>query len=85
MESLSTADRSMFLRFVWGNSHLPRASEWKRPFKISLMKTNDDDNHLPRSHSCFFQLELPRYSTYEIMKDRLMVAIHYGSEDIGNK
>ena len=34
---------------------------------------------LPVAHTCFFQLELPQYSSEQIMRERLLVAIHYGS------
>ena len=34
------------------------------------------DGMLPVSHTCFFSLELPRYSSLELMKTRLRYAIH---------
>ena len=34
---------------------------------------------LPLAHTCFFQLELPQYSSDAIMKERLLVAIHFGA------
>ena len=33
---------------------------------------------LPIAHTCFFQLELPQYTTDKVMHDRLLVAINYG-------
>ena len=33
------------------------------------------DGHLPVSHTCFFQLDLPAYSTKEIMREKLVYAI----------
>jgi hypothetical protein len=33
------------------------------------------DGSLPTSHTCNQQLELPRYSTKEILKERLLYAI----------
>ena len=34
---------------------------------------------LPVAHTCFFQLDLPQYSTDAIMRERLLVAIHFGA------
>ncbi|GLE01309.1 hypothetical protein PINS_up010139 [Pythium insidiosum] len=34
------------------------------------------DQQLPKSHTCFFALQLPRYSTDEICRKQLLYAIH---------
>lgn len=33
------------------------------------------DNYLPVSHTCFFELELPRYSSVSVMRERLRYSI----------
>lgn len=33
------------------------------------------DQYMPVAHTCFFSLELPRYSSLEITRDRLRYAI----------
>lgn len=35
----------------------------------------DTDLMLPVAHTCFFSIELPRYSTKDILKDKLTYAI----------
>jgi hypothetical protein len=40
--------------------------------------TNAGDAKLPVSHTCFFSVELPAYSTEEEMRHGLLTAIHYG-------
>ena len=77
MEGLTDKDRSQFLRFTWGRSKLPKSESWPRPFKLTYK--NAGDYMLPVAHTCFFQLELPQYSSEQIMRERLLVAIHYGS------
>ena len=77
MEELTDKDRSQFLRFAWGRSKLPKSDTWPRPFKLTYK--NAGDNMLPIAHTCFFQLELPQYSSKQIMRERLLVAIHYGA------
>lgn len=34
-----------------------------------------DDTKLPISHTCFFSLELPDYSSYEILREKVLFAI----------
>jgi hypothetical protein len=36
------------------------------------------DTHLPIAHTCYFSLELPRYSSIEVMRQRLLYAINEG-------
>ncbi|KAH8584680.1 HECT domain-containing family [Cryptosporidium sp. chipmunk genotype I] len=44
-----------------------------------------EDHLLPTSHTCFFQLELPAYSSKEILKEKLIYAITEGiAIDIDN-
>jgi len=76
MRGLTDAERSRFIRFAYGRSRLPRGSAWERPFRISRRAGGDDQ--LPISHSCFFHIELPSYSTLEIARRRLLAAIHFG-------
>jgi hypothetical protein len=76
LEGFGNDDRAQFLQFVWGRSRLPRESAWPRPFKLTR-KT--DVNMLPIAHTCFFQLELPPYSTDKEMKEKLLTAIWWGS------
>ena len=79
MAQLSNKDRSQFLRFTWGRSRLPHKDNWPRPFK--LVARNYGDDMLPLAHTCFFELELPQYSTDQIMRERLLIAIHYGASE----
>ncbi|KAJ1611708.1 SPRY and HECT domain-containing protein [Cryptosporidium canis] len=45
----------------------------------------EDDGLLPTSHTCFFQLELPMYSSKEVLRERLLYAITEGiTIDIDN-
>lgn len=77
LNSISNKDRSLFLRFAWGRSQLPKTADWPRPFKLCHKEAGDE--MLPLAHTCFFQLELPQYSSDAIMKERLLVAIHFGA------
>jgi len=68
--------RRNFIRFVWGQSRLPTKSEdFREKFGILSCHGRDNDQVLPVSHTCFFTLELPKYSSAEIMKKKLLYAI----------
>ncbi|CAM9398055.1 unnamed protein product, partial [Phaeothamnion confervicola] len=73
-------DRTAFLRFVWARSRLPtRPEEFRQKLKIQTAIIGDTaaaDALLPRAHTCFFSLSLPRYSSDAVMAARLRYAIH---------
>jgi hypothetical protein len=74
LESFNEEERQMFLRFVWGRSRLPVSdADWTREFTIHALRAGDDK--LPIAHTCFFSLEMPNYSSYEVMRKKLLFAI----------
>ncbi|KAH0501347.1 E3 ubiquitin-protein ligase HERC2 [Microtus ochrogaster] len=80
MESFSNTERSLFLRFVWGRTRLPRtiADFRGRDFVIQVLdKYNPPDHFLPESYTCFFLLKLPRYSCKHVLEEKLKYAIHF--------
>ncbi|XP_061744248.1 E3 ubiquitin-protein ligase HERC2 isoform X2 [Nerophis ophidion] len=80
MESFSNTERSLFLRFVWGRTRLPRtiADFRGRDFVVQVLdKYNPPDHFLPESYTCFFLLKLPRYSCKQVLQDKLKYAIHF--------
>ena len=42
---------------------------------LVISKNGDSDEQLPTSHTCFNHLLLPEYSTFQILKNRLLTAI----------
>ena len=57
-------------------SRLPLTkSGFTHRFQITLYRTDTPDEYLPVSHTCFFSMELPKYSTIEIMHEKLLYAI----------
>jgi len=73
----SPSDRTAFLRFVWGRERMSTA-ENSATFVIGphvASKGGNPDSWLPVAHTCFFSLDLPRYSSREIMRERFLYAI----------
>ncbi|KAK7097783.1 E3 ubiquitin-protein ligase HERC2-like isoform X3 [Littorina saxatilis] len=80
MDEFTTAERSLFLRFVWGRTRLPRtiADFRGRDFVLQVLdKYNPPDHFLPESYTCFFLLKMPRYSDKLVLKEKLKYAIHF--------
>jgi hypothetical protein len=77
LESFSEEDKSLFLRFVWGRSRLPNNSAgFTQPFKLCPMnRGGNPDQLLPMAHTCFFQLDIPAYTTLEACKSKMMYAV----------
>jgi E3 ubiquitin-protein ligase HERC2 len=78
-DMFSEEQRSQFLRFVWGRSRLP-IDEKSFEKDLTLManpvsQNSNVDQYFPQSHTCFFQLELPEYSTAEVMYEKFSIAI----------
>lgn len=74
-------DRYQFLRFVWARSRLPTtAADFHQKFKIHTPTgegvREDPDQYLPKAHTCFFSINLPRYSTDEIMAKKLSYTMY---------
>ncbi|CAF2960714.1 unnamed protein product, partial [Rotaria sp. Silwood2] len=72
--------RKLFLKFVWGRCTLPSCDDdFETKFHIEPYNQPREliDKTLPRAHTCTFVLDLPEYSTIDIMYDRLNYAITY--------
>ena len=82
MESLTDEEKSMFVRFVWGRSRLPaRGQAWTTNFHITK---RGDVNALPQAHTCFNSLELPPYGSEKLLREKILLACHYGVVGILN-
>jgi hypothetical protein len=75
LEEMEPEDQAAFLKFTWGRTRLPLSSEsFTQPMKLTKRSTGGI-NAFPISHTCFFEIELPEYTSKEIMLERIMVAI----------
>ncbi|XP_060835591.1 E3 ubiquitin-protein ligase HERC2 isoform X3 [Rhopalosiphum padi] len=80
LSEFTNQERSLFLRFVWGRTRLPRAIEdfRGRDFVLHVIdRYSPADNFLPESYTCFFLLKIPRYSNKDVMNEKLKYAIHF--------
>ena len=80
--------RHKFLQFVTGSSKVPlqgfaALEGMNGPQKFQIHRDDRSTDRLPSAHTCFNQLDLPAYETYDKLKTYLMKAIHECSEGFG--
>jgi hypothetical protein len=81
-ETFTNEERALWVKFVWGRSRLPQGKRWRKKMKLTRRPGAPDS--LPLAHTCFFSVELPEYSSEEVMRARLLAALHYGAVGIAN-
>jgi len=75
LRSFNQEERQMFLRFVWGRNRLPPTdSDWSTKFTINPLPKAGDES-LPIAHTCFFSIDLPNYTSLDILKKKILYAI----------
>lgn len=72
--SFDDFQRRAFIKFTCGSSSLP-SNTW--PQRFSVRVTSCDDDHLPVAHTCSWELDLPNYSSAEVLKRKLLQALEY--------
>ena len=76
LESFTDEERSLYLKFVCGRTRLPKTRNFNFIHYIKKLNQRNPDKYLPTSTTCYFTLNLPEYSTYEILRDKLRYVIH---------
>ncbi|CAN3375640.1 hypothetical protein DIURU_001203 [Diutina rugosa] len=77
-----TSKQRKFLIFVTGSDRIPATGIQNMSFKIS--NAGNDKAHLPIAHTCFNELSLYNYPSYDTLSDKLNMAV-YGSAGFGIK
>merc|ERR1719259_860117 len=88
--SFSNADKQRFIKFCWGQERLPSSSQEFENSHIRFMVkpslySGSHDGLLPRADTCFFNFELPNYSSIDIMKEKILLAIHTDSDSMNKE
>jgi E3 ubiquitin-protein ligase HERC1 len=77
MAEFSPKERSLFLRFASGRERLAMETETgrnKSTNAITIARLYGKDT-LPQASTCFFTVKIPSYSSQEVMKQKLLLAI----------
>lgn len=72
LSSLDEKGKSMYIKFTWGRTRLPRLETTNINHKISKHHVQ---NAYPHSSTCFFSLKLPIYTSKEILYEKMTYAI----------
>jgi E3 ubiquitin-protein ligase HUWE1 len=88
VRSFDQEERAKLLQFATGTSKVPlegfshlQGIGGKQKFQIH--KDFGDVSRLPSAHTCFNQIDLPLYESYEQLKERLLVSITEGATGFG--
>lgn len=86
--SFSQEDKARLVQFITGTSKVPlegfkALQGMNGPQKFNIHKAYSDQDRLPSAHTCFNQLDLPEYDSYERLRQKLLCAITEGSEGFG--
>uniref|UniRef100_A0A8C7SCS5 HECT-type E3 ubiquitin transferase n=1 Tax=Oncorhynchus mykiss TaxID=8022 RepID=A0A8C7SCS5_ONCMY len=84
VESLTQEERVLLLQFVTGSSRVPHGGfaflmGGSGLQKFTIASVTYTSNLLPTSSTCINMMKLPEYPSQEVLRDRLLVALHCGS------
>ncbi|KAI1329376.1 hypothetical protein F5Y16DRAFT_108436 [Xylariaceae sp. FL0255] len=88
LRSFDKEEVAKLLQFVTGTSKVPlngfKELEGMNGInRFNIHRDYGNKDRLPSSHTCFNQLDLPEYESYEILRRQLMKAITTGSDYFG--
>ncbi|KAJ5273410.1 hypothetical protein N7478_008535 [Penicillium angulare] len=88
VRSFDKEERAKLLQFVTGTSKVPlngfkELEGMNGVSKFNIHRDYGNKDRLPSSHTCFNQLDLPEYESYEDLRYRLYTAVTAGSEYFG--
>ncbi|XP_076800643.1 E3 ubiquitin-protein ligase HUWE1-like isoform X1 [Clavelina lepadiformis] len=88
LRSFDQAERAKFLQFVTGTSKVPlqgfaSLEGMTGVQKFQIHRDDRSTSRLPCAHTCFNQLDLPAYETYDKLRERLLLAIVECTEGFG--
>ncbi|KAF7117728.1 hypothetical protein CNMCM5793_006884 [Aspergillus hiratsukae] len=88
VRSFDKEERAKLLQFVTGTSKVPlngfkELEGMNGVSKFNIHRDYGNKDRLPSSHTCFNQLDLPEYDSYETLRHRLYTAMTAGSDYFG--
>jgi hypothetical protein len=73
LRETSLENKKLFIQFFTGTTCIP-LDGFNPPITI-VFGVDMITNSLPKAHTCFFQLVLPKYDSFETMKEKLIFAV----------
>eukprot|EP00917_Polyrhabdina_sp_WS-2016_P028109 GHVP01059975.1.p1 GENE.GHVP01059975.1~~GHVP01059975.1.p1 ORF type:complete len:2759 (-),score=417.37 GHVP01059975.1:66-8342(-) len=80
VRSFTQTERAMLLQFATGSSKVPiegfrHLQGQNKTERFQIHKDFGDTNRLPTAQTCFNQIGIPEYLSYEIQKEKILLAI----------
>lgn len=73
INGMSEEELRRFLCFVTSQDSLPVITAEVKPIKV--LRVPGDDKRIPEAHACFWQLDIPDYTSSDALRERLLMAI----------
>ncbi|KAG8213892.1 hypothetical protein J3R82DRAFT_10637 [Butyriboletus roseoflavus] len=88
LKSFNREERAKVLSFATGTSRVPLSGfvdlqGVQGVQRFSIHRAYGEPDRLPQAHTCFNQIDLPQYSSYEMLRQQLLLAINEGGEGFG--
>jgi E3 ubiquitin-protein ligase HUWE1 len=87
VRSFDKEERAKLLQFATGTSKVPlngfKELEGMNGFSRFNIHKEYMSGRLPAAHTCFNQLDLPEYDSYEVLRQQLLTAINAGTGHFG--
>ncbi|KAK7472586.1 E3 ubiquitin-protein ligase tom1 [Stygiomarasmius scandens] len=88
LKSFNRDERAKVLSFATGTSRVPLngfvdLQGVQGVQRFSIHRAYGEPDRLPQAHTCFNQIDLPQYSSYEMLRQQLLLAISEGGEGFG--
>ncbi|KAF5354781.1 hypothetical protein D9756_005295 [Leucocoprinus leucothites] len=85
LKSFNREERAKVLSFATGTSRVPLngfvdLQGVQGVQRFSIHRAYGEPDRLPQAHTCFNQIDLPQYSSYEMLRQQLLLAINEGGE-----
>jgi other hect domain ubiquitin protein ligase E3 len=77
LEDFGDADRVRFIQFSWAQTRIPNtdADFVQQRVRMNVKAGKKTDMSLPKADTCFFNLEMPIYSSKDLLREKLFKAI----------
>ncbi|KEY66981.1 hypothetical protein S7711_05101 [Stachybotrys chartarum IBT 7711] len=88
VRSFDKEERAKLLQFVTGTSKVPlngfkELEGMNGVNRFNIHRDYGKKDRLPTSHTCFNQLDIPEYDSYDVLRSQIMKAITAGSDYFG--
>ncbi|KAK2463266.1 hypothetical protein APHAL10511_004921 [Amanita phalloides] len=85
LKSFNRDERAKVLSFATGTARVPLngfvdLQGVQGVQRFSIHRAYGEPDRLPQAHTCFNQIDLPQYTSYEMLRQQLLLAINEGGE-----